>query len=317
MIWWEDELAKFFPSCKVEDLSDFDLTPDKTFYISISDFAGDFGSEEFDKFSDQDHVYYMVVNISGDESKAYLDFLKYVKGSKGTNLIMSADPFVKDQEKFKTAGIRFIDSMGLKNQHFPTSSYEVGDKPSKNKASRPEPREVQYVGDYKIYYRLLDKADEKNPEIMGKVREIFTRYEKHIGIDLKFQDFSKELADLPGDYASPKGAIILAQIMPRGSDDFDGPIELAGCVALRPIEGNICEMKRLFVDPTYRFMEIGQELARRIIMVAQKKDYKYMRLDTLATMKSAQRLYERLGFYDIDAYIYNPFPDVRYMELKL
>lgn len=343
MIWWEDELKKRFPENKIDDLSDFDVTPDMTFYIAVNGFTGDFGSGEFEKFSESDHVYYMVVNISGDEGMAYLDFLKYVKGSKGRNLIVSAEPFLKEHEKFKAAGIDFIKRMKLKLQYFESSSYDESPQPSPDPIQAKEdsanrPTEIHYAGDYQIRYRILSKADENNPAILQKLGEIFRRYEKQIGIDLQFQDFATELANLPGNYARPKGAIILAEVIHDSSASFANPPnsralpQIAGCVALRSFEGSaaerqagrfniskdrICEMKRLYVEPAFTGLEIGGELARRIIMEAQKQGYKYMRLDTLSTMGKAQRLYESLGFYDIEPYIYNPHPHVRYMELKL
>lgn len=223
-------------------------------------------------------------------------------------------------EKFKRAGINFIPGKGLT-----LHNYDKADG-------------IHYAGDCQIRYRTLNKTDENNPEILDKLREIFHRYEKHIGIDLQFQDFQAELANLPGDYARPKGAIILAEVVyesaasPKGSassanfDNSRAQPKIAGCVALRPFKDSplgkrpadsVCEMKRLYVEPDYKGLEIGKELARRIIIEAQKEGYKYMRLDTLSTMDKAQRLYESLGFYDIEPYIYNPYPDVRYMELKL
>ena len=167
MIWWEEELEKHFPENKIDDLSDFDLTPDKVFYIAINGFTGDFGSEEFDDFSESKDVYYMVVNISEDRDMAYLDFLKYVKGSKGRNLIVSAEPFLQEQEKYKVAGIDFIRRMKLKLQYFEASSYHepsrFGTNHSRLKDSPVHrPDEIHYAGDFQIRYRTLNKTDENN-----------------------------------------------------------------------------------------------------------------------------------------------------------
>lgn len=291
MIWWEEELEKHFLDNKIDDLSDFDVTWDKTFYIAINGFSGDFGSDEFDEFSEHDHVYYMVVNISGDGDMAYLDFLKYAKGSKGRNLVVSEEPFLEEHEKFKKAGINFIMGKGLTLHNY--------DKALESSEKSVHSSEIHYAGDYHIRYRVLNKKDENNPDILDRLQEIFSQYEKQIGIDLQFQDFQTELANLPGDYAGPKGAIILAEVIETDCvADLPG---IAGCVALRPFNNNtICEMKRLFVKPQYKGLEIGRELARRIIIEARKRNYNYMRLDTLSTMEKAQKLYESLGFYDME-----------------
>ena len=139
------------------------------------------------------------------------------------------------------------------------------------------------------------------------VHELFIQYGGSLGFDLEFQGFSWELAGLPGNYASPGGCILLAEV----------PGGYAGCVALRPLQDKICEMKRLYVIPEYQGRGIGRALAGSVIGEARKKGYQKMRLDTVESMKAAQRLYVSLGFETIEAYCYNPLDNPRFMELAL
>ncbi|CAB1055968.1 hypothetical protein D1BOALGB6SA_702 [Olavius sp. associated proteobacterium Delta 1] len=140
-----------------------------------------------------------------------------------------------------------------------------------------------------------------------KVRELFTQYADSLDFDLEFQGFSQELATLPGDYAPPEGCILLAE----DSGSF------VGCVALRPLDDKICEMKRLFVRSGYRGRGIGRMLACTVIDCARGIGYKKMRLDTIATMKEARTLYYSLEFKNIKAYRYSPLDEPSYMELEL
>ena len=139
-------------------------------------------------------------------------------------------------------------------------------------------------------------------------RRLFLAYAASLGIDLGFQDFQGELATLPGDYVPPRGALLLA---------FDGEDAL-GCVAVRPLEApRLAELKRLYVSPARRGRGIGLELTQAALNSARGAQYERVLLDTLPSMDAAQRMYERLGFRDIDAYRHNPIESTRYLELKL
>jgi ribosomal protein S18 acetylase RimI-like enzyme len=138
-------------------------------------------------------------------------------------------------------------------------------------------------------------------------RVLFVQYADTLGFDLEFQGFSRELATLPGSYAPPHGCILLAEF----NTNF------VGCVALRPLENKICEMKRLFVAPEYRGRDIGRNLACSVIDRARQIGYEKMRLDTIESMKAANKLYLSLNFRRIQAYCYNPIENANYMELAL
>jgi len=139
------------------------------------------------------------------------------------------------------------------------------------------------------------------------VKELFIEYAKSLGVDLSFQGFEEELNSLPGKYAEPEGCIIIALV-------GETP---AGCVALRKIDNRRCEMKRLYVRSGFQGMGIGKELAERIVNKAKELGYDYIRLDTLPTMKRAQKLYREMGFYEIEPYIFNPVEGTKYLEKKL
>jgi len=140
------------------------------------------------------------------------------------------------------------------------------------------------------------------------VRALFREYEAWLGVDLCFQGFEQELADLPGRYAPPSGRLILAEL--------DG--EAVGVVALRELEPGVCEMKRLFVRELARGHGLGRELAERLITEARAQGYRCMRLDTLpGRMAAAGGLYESLGFRDVAPYYASPLSSTRYLELEL
>ena len=140
-----------------------------------------------------------------------------------------------------------------------------------------------------------------------RTRELFLQYADSLGFDLEFQGFSQELAMLPGEYAPPSGCILLAESVD----------EIVGCVALRPLENQICEMKRLYVVPGRRNRKIGRALAEAVIDKARTCGYERMRLDTIESMKAAQTLYHSLGFRLIKPYRYNPLENPSYFELDL
>ena len=146
-----------------------------------------------------------------------------------------------------------------------------------------------------------------DPESLPIVRELFREYAASIEIDLCFQSFDAELARLPGKYAPPNGRLLLAAVNESR----------AGCVAVRPIDDRICEMKRLYVRPAFRGQRIGRALASAVIGAARGIGYERMRLDTLNTMREAIALYESLGFARIPAYYDNPSNLAVFFELKL
>jgi len=138
---------------------------------------------------------------------------------------------------------------------------------------------------------------------LDEIRLMLREYAAWLEVDLCFQNFEQELAGLPGEYAPPRGRLLIA--------------EGAGCVALRAIDEETCEMKRLYVRPEHRGSGLGRRLIAAIIEEARGIGYARMRLDTMPKMDNAQRLYASFGFRDIDAYRYNPEPGARFLELML
>jgi ribosomal protein S18 acetylase RimI-like enzyme len=143
---------------------------------------------------------------------------------------------------------------------------------------------------------------------LDDIRELFLEYARSLDFDLCFQNFDKELRELPGEYAPPAGRLILCRVK-------EG---VAGCIALKSLGDGICEMKRLFVRPRFRGQGLGMTLGRQIIGEAQHIGYEAMRLDTIAgKMEPAIALYRSLGFREIPPYYDNPIPNAAYFELDL
>ncbi len=143
--------------------------------------------------------------------------------------------------------------------------------------------------------------------MLEEVRALFLEYQRSLDVDLCFQGFEKELAELPGGYAPPSGGLFLAIL----GD------EVAGCVGIRRLEEGVCEMKRLYVRDAFQGQGAGRTLAEHAIAWARRAGYERMLLDTLPSMKAAQKLYEALGFRDVESYRFNPVGGTRYMELRL
>ncbi|MFC5497141.1 GNAT family N-acetyltransferase [Caenimonas terrae] len=143
---------------------------------------------------------------------------------------------------------------------------------------------------------------------MEAVREIFREYAQGLGVDLCFQDFETELATLPGEYAPPRGTLLLATV--------DG--RLAGCCALRPMDAadypNAAEMKRLYVRRAFRGLGLGRQLAEAVLDAARQAGYSSVLLDTLDDMEAARGLYEDLGFEEIPPYYHNPIAGAHYLK---
>jgi ribosomal protein S18 acetylase RimI-like enzyme len=141
---------------------------------------------------------------------------------------------------------------------------------------------------------------------VDEVRTLMREYAASLSFDLDFQGFEAELAALPGPYAPP-GGVLVARV----------DSELAGCVAVRPLETGLGELKRLFVRPAYRGLGLGRRLTEAAIELAREAGMQRLRLDTTPEMATAQGLYESLGFREIEPYAYNPVPGTRYLELEL
>ncbi len=155
--------------------------------------------------------------------------------------------------------------------------------------------------------RAMQILDVTTAKQLATIRELFTEYANSIEIDLCFQSFDQELAELPGRYAPPEGRLLLAMAGEQA----------AGCVALRRIGDGVCEMKRLYVRSAFRRRRLGRTLANEVIAVARENGCTRMRLDTLGSMTPAIALYESLGFQRIPAYYDNPSGCAVFMELKL
>ncbi|MGE5146462.1 MAG: GNAT family N-acetyltransferase, partial [Candidatus Eiseniibacteriota bacterium] len=136
----------------------------------------------------------------------------------------------------------------------------------------------------------------EGPDDMRTARALFQEYADWLGIDLSYQDFERELAELPGAYAPPKGRLLLGEV--------DGAA--VGCIALRPLEPGIGEVKRLYLRPALQGRGLGRRLAETLVAEARLIGYRTLRLDTLARLTAANTLYASLGFRPIAPYYRNP-----------
>jgi GNAT superfamily N-acetyltransferase len=164
--------------------------------------------------------------------------------------------------------------------------------------------EVNYPRGY--YQREIEICEAEMHE-MNIVKELFIKYQAHLGISLCFQGFQEELDNLPGKYSAPTGIILLAK---EGEN-------VAGIVALKQLEDGVCEMKRLFVLPDYQGYGIGKLLTKKLLNKAKDLKFKTMKLDTLARLESAVALYQQLGFEQTEPYNINPEEDILYFEKQL
>jgi ribosomal protein S18 acetylase RimI-like enzyme len=150
----------------------------------------------------------------------------------------------------------------------------------------------------------------ESPDDLKDAIFLFEEYAKSLGIDLSFQDFASEMASMPGKYAPPNGSLLLARV--------NMTVAAIGCVGLRPLGSNgVCEMKRLYVEPSGRGLGVGKALAVAVIEEAKRLGYNAMRLDTLPTMVSARKLYKSLGFREISPYYDTPIQGTIFLELSL
>ena len=149
----------------------------------------------------------------------------------------------------------------------------------------------------------------RSDEDIKIARILFSEYIESLGIDLSFQDIEKELSNLPGKYNQPDGIILIAR------DNNNNPI---GCAAVRPLDNcSSCEMKRLYVRPQARGLNLGRKLTEKIVEYAKLRNYSKLYLDTLPSMVTARKLYFDIGFCPTEPYYDNPIPGTLYMVLPL
>ncbi|MEY2800447.1 MAG: hypothetical protein RL513_31 [Pseudomonadota bacterium] len=157
---------------------------------------------------------------------------------------------------------------------------------------------------------MIEKVTGNGGQIES-AQAIFREYADSLGIDLGFQDFERELRDLPGEYAPPRGTLLLATL--------DGVV--AGCCALRPLDTvdypNAAEMKRLYVRKAFRGFGLGRQLAEATLDAARAAGYACVLLDTLSDMEAARALYYELGFQEIPPYYHNPISGAHYLKVDL
>lgn len=152
----------------------------------------------------------------------------------------------------------------------------------------------------------LIEAKSKNDFITAI--QLFNEYASQIGVDLEFQNFSTEIENIEEQYSRPKGVLLIAV------NDKTLPI---GCFAIRELEASICELKRMYLRVETRGLGIGTKMLKESIAIGKELGYEKMRLDTLPTMDSAIALYQKMGFYEIEPYRFNPIKGTKYFEVKL
>lgn len=144
-------------------------------------------------------------------------------------------------------------------------------------------------------------------EQIAQVRELMREYAASLGVDLSYQNFDRELAELPGNYAPPSGTLLLAMAGDAA----------AGCVAIRPLGAGFCEMKRLYVRPEWRASGLGKRLVEAAIEDARQAGHRYLRLDTLPAMSAARHLYAAMGFREIAPYYSSPVAGTSFFQLEI
>ncbi len=158
---------------------------------------------------------------------------------------------------------------------------------------------------------MVKLSSPEEAEDLAAVRDLMREYARSLDVDLCFQGFEEELAQLQQHYASPRGVVLTAHV--------DG--SLAGCCALRPLDtvdyAGASEMKRLYVRPAFRGMGLGRQLAEAVLDFARTAGYTCVLLDTLSDMESARALYEDLGFEEVPPYYHNPIAGAHYLKVKL
>ena len=154
---------------------------------------------------------------------------------------------------------------------------------------------------------LSRKRIEEEGKDLENALSLFKEYFIELNENLCFQNFDDELKHPLKKYGAPQGSIFIAYLEEKP----------AGCIALQPIKEGICEMKRLYVKPAFRWSKIGEELVNVFLNDATEKGYKKMVLDTLERLQPAIRVYQRYGFHNTSAYYVNPLPGVVYMEKQL
>ncbi len=138
-------------------------------------------------------------------------------------------------------------------------------------------------------------------------KNLMREYAATIGVDLTFQDFENECNNVAIRYAKPDGAFVIAH-------HNDHPI---GCFGIQKIDSRTCELKRMYLRREVRGQGLGEKLLTTAIQTAAALNYQFMRLDTLPSMTSAIRLYQKLGFKEIEPYRFNPIEGSKFMEIDL